>query len=93
MRRRVHREARSEIVTTVEHKIAACDQPRRVAVIQTLSDGLDHDVLVQRRERLRRALDLGAANVRAAVDDLALQVGEAGRIRIDDPQPADPCGG
>ena len=51
--------------------------------------GLDRDVRVQPLDQCGRAVDLGPAEVRSAVDDLALQIGERHGVVIDDAERAD----
>ena len=50
---------------------------------------LDRHVLVQGHDRIARRIDLGTADIGAAVDHLALQIGERDTIIVDDAERAD----
>src|SRR5262249_21769530 len=50
----------------------------------------DLDARVQALERIPGRLGLASAYIRRAVENLALQIRELNRIKIDDTQPADP---
>ena len=51
------------------------------------------DEWVDLADRVPRALRLGPADIRLAVDDLALQVGLVDHVELDDPDGAHPGGG
>jgi hypothetical protein len=81
--------ARGEIVGAVGDDVVAADEINRVRGGQAHTVGLDRHVRVQPLDQCGRAVDLGPAEVRSAVDDLALQIGQRHGIVIDDAERAD----
>ena len=84
-----HQITRGEIVGAVGDQIVARNDVERVRSPEPDRMGLDRDVRIEPRDRGRGAFDLGRADVRRRVDDLALQVRQRHRVVVDDPERAD----
>src|SRR6266480_649806 len=88
-----HEVAGGEIVGTVGDEVVAADEIERIRRGQAHRMGFDRDVRVEPPDHRGRAVDLGPAEVRSAVDDLALQIGKRHGVVIDDAERADARGG
>ena len=83
-------EAGGEIVRSVGHDVVAADELLRVVGRQPRGMGFDLHMGVEGARGLGGGVGLGAADVGGPMRDLALQVGQADRVEIDDAERADP---
>ena len=81
--------AGGEVVRAVGDDVVAADDIERVAGVEPRLVRLDVHMRIEPGDRLPRALDLGCADVRGVVHDLALQVVERDAIVVDDAEGAD----
>ena len=78
--------ARGEVVGAIQDHVGAFDDGE---IFQPLVNRNDGDVGVQRVQRRARGIDLHGAHGLAAVQDLALQVGEVDLVGIDEGEAPD----
>jgi hypothetical protein len=82
--RRAEQVACGEIVGAVDDDVMSLQQPFDVRRADAFLDGDDFDARVERRERDARRLDLGHADARVGMHDLALQVRAFDAVVIDE---------
>ena len=85
--------AGGEVVRAVHDDVVGADDVEGVLAGEAGVVQDDLDVRVEAADGVRGGLGLGPANVRGAVDDLALEVGEVHRVEIHDAEFADARGG
>ena len=82
-----------EIVRAVHHDVVGADDLQGVLAGEAGVVEDDLDVRIEAAGWLRvRRLRLGPADIRRAVEDLALEVGEVHRVEVHDAEPADAGG-
>ncbi len=84
--------ARGEIVGAVGDKIVLPDQRQRIAGVEPRGMGLDRHMGIEARDRGRGAGDLRVADLRRAMNDLPLQIGQRDGVVVDDAERADAGG-
>ena len=85
--------AGGEVVAAVEDEVVGRDEAGGGGGVEAEGVRLDGDVRVEAGERAGGALGLGRADLGGGVQHLALQVGEADRVVVDDAEGADAGGG
>ncbi|VXB94536.1 hypothetical protein PSCLAVI8L_220047 [Pseudoclavibacter sp. 8L] len=85
-----HGVARREVVGAVEHEVVAPEDALGARPIEALIVLHDRHLWREAPEAARGARGLASADVVDAVDDLPVQVARLDRIRVDDPDRADP---
>ncbi len=79
-----------EVVGAVDDDVVRGEDPHRGLGVEVLVDRDDLDVRVQVAQGVGRRLDLEAADVVIAVQQLALEVGGVDDVEVDDSDLADP---
>ena len=88
-----HQIAGFEIVGAVEHQIIAADQRHRIRCVEPRRVAHEFHMRIERVDFLGGAVDLGPADIRRKVNDLALQVGQRHGVVVDHAERADAGGG
>ena len=89
----VHEIARGKIVGAVDDHVEGFDQRLRVRHRERRVERLDSDLGIESPDAVARRVELRAADVGRAMDDLPLQVAEVDDVEVDETERAHACRG